>query len=341
MADKKSNRRSMIGGIAAIVAIGLIVAGIYGYLNNDSGAGSKKDDYTLKASVNNDCTGTPWFVGQEKGFFKAAGLTFIDVGQTVTEQRVTALALGQIDVLDADPLMLANVLKSGVKVKAVAQSGDSSSDGDLAKEYLQWLVLNESSLQSFASIKDSNRTIKIAIAGMGTSPELQTEALLKKYGVPEDRIEYVIIPDQNQYQALRQGLIDVAVLHAAFYACAHAQGGVRIIGTSTDAFGSAGGNTLLVFSEKFIQDHPETVRRFIAGYKNSEKWCNANRMEAGTITARHLGICTGVSHYYSESGAISDTQLQFWIDQMVEQGFLTPGEMKPSDLYTGEFRDAW
>jgi ABC-type nitrate/sulfonate/bicarbonate transport system substrate-binding protein len=342
MAVEKIRGKSPMSLVAAVIAAGIILtAGTYLLLFSGNGDSAGNSDYTLKASISYDCTGTPWFVGVGEGFFRNAGLNFVDLGQTVTEQRGTALALGQIDVLDADPLTLVNMIKSGIQVKAVAQSGDSPLDGDPDKEYMQWLVMNDSSLQSFASIKDRGGKVRIAIAALGTSPELQTEELLKMYGVPKEDIEFVIIPDQNQQQALRQGLIDVAVLHAAYYACAHANGGVRILATSTDAFGNAGGTTLLLFTENFIRDHPDTIRKFITAYKETERWCNANRDEAGRITADRLGICTGVAHYYSGSGAINETQLQYWLDVMVENGILSQGELTPRDLYTGEFSDVW
>ena len=33
-------------------------------------ATESNENYTLKASVNKDCSGTPWFVDVEKNFFK-------------------------------------------------------------------------------------------------------------------------------------------------------------------------------------------------------------------------------------------------------------------------------
>jgi ABC-type nitrate/sulfonate/bicarbonate transport system substrate-binding protein len=338
----KNITKLTIIGISAVVVIGIVVAGFFVMGQKGTGtAAQNSSNYTLKAGINQDCTGIPWFAGEEKDIFKNDGLDYVNVGQTVTEQRPTALAVGQVDVLDVDPLTLANMIKSGIKVTAVAQSGDSPHDGDLMKEYMHWLALNSSSLTSFESINNSGRPIKIGVSALGTSDDLQTNALLRKYNISPDKIEYVVIPDPNMQQALRQGAIDVAVLRAAFYACAEHNGGVRILATSTDAFGPSGGTTLLVFRDSFIAQHPDTVRKFIVAYKDAERWCNANRDEAASITAAHLGICTGDSHYYSESGAIDDSQLQFWIDQMVIDGDLEPGEMTPSDLSTTEFNDTW
>jgi ABC-type nitrate/sulfonate/bicarbonate transport system substrate-binding protein len=120
MAEKKLSKW-VYSGIAAIILVSIVVYGVYTF----GQIGVDKGKYTLKASVTNDCTGTPWFVGSQQGFFKEQGIDYIDVGQTVATQRSYALALEQIDVLDADPLTLVNLLKSGVKVKAVAQSGIS------------------------------------------------------------------------------------------------------------------------------------------------------------------------------------------------------------------------
>jgi ABC-type nitrate/sulfonate/bicarbonate transport system substrate-binding protein len=341
MVDHRKVRLAAIGIFAMIMILVIAAAGIYYLGQKGSGASVTDNNYTIKVGVNEDCTGIPWFVGDEENIFKADGFSYVNVGQTVTEQRPTALAVGQVDVLDIDPLTLANMIKSGIKVTAVAQSGDSPHDGDLMKEYMHWLVLNSSDLATFESIKTANRTIKIGVSALGTSDDLQTNALLRRYNISKDQIEYVVIPDLNMQQALRRGDIDIAVLRAAFYACAEHNGGVRILAKSTDAFGSSGGTTLLVFKDSFIQQHPETVRKFIVAYKDAERWCNANRAEAARITATHLQICTGDSHYYSESGAIDDSQLQFWIDQMVADGDLGQGDMKPSDLYTMEFNDTW
>jgi ABC-type nitrate/sulfonate/bicarbonate transport system substrate-binding protein len=335
---KKKFSKWTYAGIVALFLVSIIACGIYAF-----GQIGEKNKYTLKASVTNDCTGTPWFVGSQQGFFKEQGLDYIDVGQTVATQRSYALALGQIDVLDTDPLTLVNLLKSGVRVKAVAQSGISPENGNKNKEYLHWDVLGDSNLTSFESIKNSNRTIKIGVGALGCSSDLQTNALLRKYGIPSSKIEYIVIPEQNQQQALREGIIDIAVLQTAYHGCTQLRLHARSLASSSDALGDAGGMTLLICREDFIDAHPETVEKFIKGYKESERWCNENPKEAGNITAERLGLCEGgaVSHYYSDKGDINETQLQMWLDEMTVQGLIRPNEYKVSDLYTDRFKNAW
>jgi ABC-type nitrate/sulfonate/bicarbonate transport system substrate-binding protein len=344
MTDKKANVRVVLSVMVVIVVILAIAVAVYSLANGGNTVSSTNDsNNTILASVNNDCSGTAYFVGVAQGFFKDSGLNFVDVGQTVTSQQPTALAIGQVNVLDTDPLTLVELLMSGVNVTAVAQSGVSSTDGDPDKEYLHWDVTNSSNLTTFASINNISTVIKIGINTMGGDSQLQTNALLQKYNISPDKIEYVVIPEQNQQEALIQGLIDVACLQPAFYGCSEYRIHARPIATSTDAMGSAGGMSLIVFTDSFIRQHPETVDRFIIAYKDAEGWCDDNRQEAGNITAERLGLCQGgaIAHYYSNSGAINTTQLQAWLDEMTVQGIIKPGQYTPSDLYTDEFQDAW
>jgi ABC-type nitrate/sulfonate/bicarbonate transport system substrate-binding protein len=120
------------------------------------------------------------------------------------------------------------------------------------------------------------------------------ERAFKKYGIPVSKIEYIVIPEQNQQQALREGIIDIAVLQTAYHGCSRLRLNARSLASSSDALGEAGGMTLLICREDFIETHPETVEKFIKGYKESERWCNDNRKEAGNITAERLGLCEGV-----------------------------------------------
>ena len=117
----------------------------------------------------------------------------------------------------------------------------------------------------------------------------------------------------------------------------------RSLASSSDALGDAGGMTLLICREDFIDAHPETVEKFIKGYKESERWCNENPKEAGNITAERLGLCEGgaVSHYYSDRGDINETQLQMWLDEMTIQGLIRSNEYKVSDLNTDRFKNTW
>jgi ABC-type nitrate/sulfonate/bicarbonate transport system substrate-binding protein len=295
----------------------------------------------IKANVNKDCAGTPWFVGQQKGFFEQSGIDFVDKGHLDWSQQPVALISGQTDVADAHPNTIIDLLKEGAKVKGVVASGDEPSEGHIQNEHMHWLVLENSSLKTVKDILNSSKKVKIAVGALGICSDLETDAWLRQNGISKDKVELVVMPDPQQEQSLRQGLIDIAVLHPPFYTAAEEHGGVNIITSSRPILGDAAGLSLLYFTEDFIKNNPDAVRKFIKGFKNAERWSNDNPNESGAITAKEIGLEKSTAHWYSYTGAIDDAKVQKWIDAMVEDGIIKPGEYKPSDIYTNEFADEW
>ena len=300
---------------------------------------------TIKANVNKDCAGTPWYVGIQKGFFVANGVDFKDQGHLDWSLQPTALISGQTNVADGHPNTIINLLESGAKVKAVVQGGSEPFEGNIMKYHMHWLVLNSSSYHTIQDLVANGHKPKIAIGALGICSDLENNAWFLKHNLTKNDFEYTIIPDPQQEQALRQGLIDVAVLHPPFYTAAEAHGGVRVIETSYDTLlnklGSAGGLSLLYFTDDFIKNHPNDVRAFTKAYKDAERWSNDHPKESGELTAKNVGLPMANSHYYSYSGAINDSEIQQWIDVMVANGDIPAGKYKPSDLYTTEFSDLW
>ncbi len=338
----KGNKIKII--VVVVVALVLLAGTFVLKTKNGTAVNSTTSNEGLpfvKAAVNKDCGGTPWFVGVQKGFFKKAGFALVDVGQIAGPQQPAAFVSGQVDVYDGHPVSVINLIKSGAPIIGVAQSGDEPTDGDITKEHMHWLVRNDSPIKTVEDIGRQNRKVKVGTIAEGICTDVETNALLRKHNISRDKIEYVILPDAEAIMALRQGLIDVAALHPPFFTAAEKAGGVRILTTSTPAFGPAAGQTLICFSKDFIKNHPDTVRKFIKGYKDSEVWSNANRKEAGEITAKTIGLDAATVHWYSDRGKVNETEIQVWIDALVADGVIKKGELKPEDLYIDEFKDVW
>lgn len=333
--------------IAAVAVVVIAIAGFFAFGGTNAFA-AKEAANTVNAAVTKDCAGTPWFVAVEKGFFNKSGINFVDKGEIKWGDQPAAFASGQINVYDGHPVTLINLLKAGVKFKGVVVSGAEPSKDKIDQLHMHYLVSENSTLKTAADIKaraQSGNKVKVAVGATGDCIDLEFNAWLRKNGLTPNDITYVVLSDPQQEQALKQGQIDIASLHPPFYKKAESDGGVRILTTSYDAFGPAAGLGLIVFTDDYINKYPGTVRDFINAYKDSERWINANRDEAGQITAKDIGLpYTSNVHYYSDSGAIDDTvkgYLQQWIDAMVADGDIKQGEYKPEDLYTTEFSDTW
>ena len=359
MAQKRKNQLVLAAAVTLIIVLLLVIAGCTqnststkntgtssASVTQVSGSSSGQSSgtpslFTIRANVNKDCSGTPWFVGVQKGFFLAGGINFIDSGALDWSLQPSALISGQTDVYDGHPNTLINLIKAGAHIHGVVEGGAEPNKGQVANYHMHWLVLNSSSYHTIKDLMANGHKPKIAVGALGICADEENNNWFRENHFTKDDFEYVIIPDPQQEAALRSGQIDVAVLHPPFFTAAEQHGGVRVITTSYDAFGASAGQSMLAFTDDFIKNHPDAVRAFIKAYKNSERWSNEHPTESGILTAKTIGLANATSHWYSNSGAISDSDIQPWIDGMVADGYLKQGEFKPSDIYTTEFSDTW
>jgi len=359
MAQKRKNQLVLAAAVTLIIVLLLVIAGCTQNSTSTKNTGTSSASvtpvsgsssgqssgtpslFTIRANVNKDCSGTPWFVGVQKGFFLAGGINFIDSGALDWSLQPSALISGQTDVYDGHPNTLINLIKAGAHIHGVVEGGAEPNKGQVANYHMHWLVLNSSSYHTIKDLMANGHKPKIAVGALGICADEENNNWFRENHFTKDDFEYVIIPDPQQEAALRSGEIDVAVLHPPFFTAAEQHGGVRVITTSYDAFGASAGQSMLAFTDDFIKNHPDAVRAFIKAYKNSERWSNEHPTESGILTARTIGLTNATSHWYSNSGAISDADIQPWIDGMVADGYLKEGEYKPSDIYTTEFSDTW
>ena len=347
----KLGNKHIIASIVAIVVIADVIFTVFG--TNTFAATAQNN--TIKADVIKDCSSTPWVVGMQLGFFKNASINFIDVGSISEQNEPAALAAGQINVFDGHPNTIIDLLQAGVKVNATVVGGSEPSvqnNSTIDEDHMHYDVLSTSPYQNISDIKTAlaNGTkIKVAVVATGTCADLEFNNWLLENGVNmstiNNQIQYVVLVDPDQVQAMKEGQIDISSLHPPFYKEAETEGGVNTLVTSYQAFGPAAGMSLLVFTDQYIKNYPGTVRDFTNAYKDSERWIQNNREQAGNITAAYIGLpYTSNVHYYSESGAFDNTSigyLQDWINAMVQQGDIPAGKYTPQDLYTTEFQDTW
>ncbi|WP_019178697.1 ABC transporter substrate-binding protein [Methanomassiliicoccus luminyensis] len=323
----------------AIVAVLVVAVLVAAFVLPKEGEAS---GYTIKANVNKDCTGTPFYVGQQIGYFEAYGINFVDQGALDYSLQPTALASGQDDIYDGHPITIINLIQGGAKVKGVVMSGYEPDDGNVSKQHMHWLVKGDSPYNTIDDLFTKlDRKPVIAVLAQGICADLETMVLLDNAGYSPDQYEIKKLADPYQEAALLNGEIDVAVLHPPFYAAAEEHGGVRVLATSMDTLGQFAGTSFLVFTEDFIEKNPESVRQFIKAYKDSQRWANDHQEEAGRLTADTIGLTSAVPHWYSYNGTITDADIQPWIDAMEKFGLIPEGAFEPSDLYTTEFSDLW
>ena len=81
-------------------------------------------------------------------------------------------------------------------------------------------------------------------------------------------------------EAVRSGKVSAGTFVEPFYSSEMAKGGLRKIFTATEAVGYDHELLDLFFSERFLKQHPEAVRAFLADYVAVTKWYLANKDQA-------------------------------------------------------------
>lgn len=195
---------------------------------------------------------------------------------------------------------------------------------------------------------------QVAMNTLGAHAELMLREYLARAGLSAEeakKVTLVVLPPVNTEQALRAGNIDVAALTGIFRDKALARGGLRQVFTDHELYGAFTAGSY-VFTKRFIENNPNTVRKFVDGVGRAIEWARSTPREQ--VIARQSAIIAkrkrqendDVVQYWKSTGIagtagqLSDRELQIWIDWLVKDGELKPGQLRPSDVYSNEFNPA-
>ena len=266
--------------------------------------------------------------------------TITSVGTGGGVGLIQALVAKNIDYVSG-PAMPAwiNGLAAGTKIKAVRGSYTIRPENN---HY--WLVLENSSIYSAKDFVGK----RIGVNAKGALSDYSTRVYLKNNRIPDDQVELVVVPREFQEQMLRDKQVDIITVDERDKQVAIARGGIRVATTAYEIMGNrmrgAGG-----FREDFIKEHPDTVKRFVTVYERSHRLIRdefkkdpaAVRKAVAEILKKQDGKPETASYFVPEFDPghpfLTDGDVQWWIDRIVEDGKLKPDQIKPSDIYTNEF----
>ncbi|MDR1875384.1 MAG: ABC transporter substrate-binding protein [Synergistaceae bacterium] len=278
------------------------------------------------------------YIGEKLGFYKEVGLNIEYTGSMTGSMLAQSVINGDNHLFGTGHILtIAKAREAGAKLKMVLQG--SFDDSDPRKTHMTYLVKEDSPIRTAADLVGK----KVSIAYVGSCVELLFSEYLRQNGLTRDQVEWVVMADNQAENALRQGHIDVAGVHAVFTASALQRGGVRPL-VNTWQIGTAAGNgpassySTRAFSERFIQEYPDVVKAYIAATVKTQHWINNNYDDAIKIAAEYLNVDTdkaGGTIFPSEN-AIDPVKVRFWLKMMEDNGFVEPGSAKAEELYTND-----
>jgi ABC-type nitrate/sulfonate/bicarbonate transport system substrate-binding protein len=271
-------------------------------------------------------------VGHELGFFKKRGVELDFVGVIPTTQLVAAVVSGQIDVSHGSHVnrTIAGV-SAGAKILAVVAGTETTQ----RVPHMTAIVPKNSPIKTPQDLLGK----KVGLPTIGGCNEYTPYAWLDKNGVsdPKTKIEVTVVAEKNLEQVLRQGEIDLAMMHKIPEEILK-KGEFDVVFSDYDVWGPDGGNTPQYFSIQYIKDHPEAVQAFVAAVAETHNWANANPKGAMEITARRTGqdINRIAERFYAPDGLIKPETVEVWIQLLTHFGEIKPG-ISLDRIYTNEF----
>ncbi|MDR1676851.1 MAG: ABC transporter substrate-binding protein [Deltaproteobacteria bacterium] len=302
----------------------------------NGGANSQVELKEIRAWSRRDCSLAPWLVTDKLGYFAEEGIKLVFTGELQPPQQIPSILNGDNDVSSAHPNNLAVAINGGAKIKGVARGDvEPTPDVDPGFRHMWWFVNPKKypNVKTIADLKDVEGTLKFSIISTNQCSDFLAYKIFDYYGIPRDKIEWVTMPDVQAIQALSQGLTDVGGVHPPFYKGILEAGNLKIA-DSSDAHleGQTAGLTFYYFTEKFIQDNPETVKSFIKAIGKGQRYINENPEQARLWTEEAIGIPVSANHYFAADLTIKDGEIIPWLEELEIQGVIPKGGLKPLDI---------
>ena len=245
-------------------------------------------------------------LASKRGFFRDEGLD-VEIIRMNANVSITALSTGDIDYT----MIFASVVRGalrGMPMKVVSSYMDSSTHLLIARP-------------EYKSLKDlKGKTL--AVSTFGATSDVAARMMFKQGGMDPER-ELKIIPlgaERSRYTALREGIVDVAVLSPPADSEA-TRLGFNVLSRFFEHFKLP--FTGLGVNTKKLKEKPDEVKRMIKAALRANRFVRQNR--EGTIQTLmdwvHVDRESAAATYdstwriFSEDGNIAESGLRLVIDQ--------------------------
>jgi ABC-type nitrate/sulfonate/bicarbonate transport system substrate-binding protein len=213
-----------------------------------------------------------------------------------------------------------------------------------AETFSGFYVLEDSPVKSARDLIGK----KVGVNTLGAHSEFMWKEYLSRSGLTPEEIAtttLVVVPPSNAEQALRLKQLDAVSLGQVFRHKAIERGGLRLLFSDYSVFGEFTAGSLIM-TKRFLAENPNAARHFVRATAEAIEWARKSPREEviahfqKIIKARGTQADVDAQKYWrsttvaSKGGVLSDKDFQVWIDWMVKDKQIAPGQIKARDLYT-------
>jgi NitT/TauT family transport system substrate-binding protein len=245
-------------------------------------------------------------VAAKKGYFRDEGLEPEIIGMR-PPVSITALASGDIDYTTVFGSVVRAAVR-GLPVRVIASFIDGSTHALIARP-------------EFKSVKDL-RGKTLGVGSYGASDDIAGRMMIKHYGVDPDKQMKVVAlgPDRARFAALREGIVDVAVIAPPMDSEGR-KAGFNVLARAYEifTFPFVGMGT----STKKLAEKPDEVKRTLKAFVRANRFIRDNRDESIQIlsvwgrTDRNSAAAAydAAVKVFNADGSIPESGLRLVLDQ--------------------------
>jgi NitT/TauT family transport system substrate-binding protein len=222
------------------------------------------------------------FYAKEMGFFAKAGLD-VQISRLASGPAIaSAVAGGAVDIGYSNLVSLAIAHAKGLPFVVVAPAGLYTSSAPTTL-----LMVGTSS--GIRSAKDLDGKT-VATNGLRNIAEYAPALWIDKNGGHSSTIKFVEMPFPEMAKALDAHRIDAAIIAEPSLSQAKREGLVRELG---DAYGAIADQFIIgawFTTNRWAQDHPDALRRFVQAIRDAGAWANNNPSKSAPILAKYAKL---------------------------------------------------
>jgi ABC-type nitrate/sulfonate/bicarbonate transport system substrate-binding protein len=281
----------------------------------------------------------PFEIADALGFLKEKGIRLESEGDSPgAPESLAALASSSADLAGIATPAVINAIAGGAEILCIMPRLGINKDVNS-----KFFVLDSSSIKAAKDLKDKS----IAVNTVGAHLDYTIRGYLRMHALNKNDVKLVKVPGPQLDETLRHRQADVVAVGAWQSPIAGkiaADGGVKVLFTDHDVLGDIvlGNN---VMRKAFIDQHPQAMKEFVTASAKAVDWAAENPDEARKLIAEILkkrGEDPAGAVYWSGYGLpwhalYEDHDIKFWLDVLVQEGRLKPGQFSPEDIATNKY----
>jgi NitT/TauT family transport system substrate-binding protein len=219
-------------------------------------------DGPLNVGITNAISDAPFFIAQDRGFFKEQGLDVQFVPFDSAAKMIAPLGTGQLDVGGGAPsAALYNAIESGITIKVVADKGTTAPGYGYNPLLVRKALVDSGRVKNIRDLKG----LTLADAAQGSASTSTLNEALKSDGLTLADIKNVKMGFPDMVAALKSGAIDGGIVSEP--AASEAVGlGVAVKLAASDTFYPNQQIAVLLYGGAFMKSSPEAARKFMLAY---------------------------------------------------------------------------